>query len=94
METYCKKMIENAGKEYYLEYKMITHKSEVMDLGDITMYGIRIKLFGNGEFEYSDLREVCSKPQKALQLIKLMFDKSILPQNAQSYIDTFFKNKS
>ncbi len=86
METFCKKDIDYGGNICCLEYKMLEKRTQIMDIGEITMYGMRIKLYGFGEFQYACINEICSKPQKILQLIKYMFDKCIVPNEAEIFL--------
>lgn len=90
MEVYCKK--EAYGGT--LEYKMIERFEDRSALGRIKTYGLSVKFYSEGDFDYYCVEDVASKPQVVLQLIKYLFDKNVKPKNAYANIENFIKTNS
>ena len=89
MEIYCSKNIGDSG---VLEYKMTVDRQEHADLGKINLYGIRVKYCSEDDFSYYSADSIASKPQTVLQIIKHLFDKSVMPEKVYENIESFLKS--
>ncbi|MBQ6381481.1 MAG: hypothetical protein IJJ41_07815 [Clostridia bacterium] len=89
MEVFCRKKTAGGGD---LEYKMVESKTEHAELGRISVYGLRVKYASRDNFSYYSAGNLACKPQVILQIIKYLFDKSVMPENVYENIECFFKS--
>ena len=88
MEVFCRKEIGQSG---ILEYKMTLNKQEHEELGSISVYGMRVKYCAPDDFRYYNAENVSSKPQRVLQIIKHLFDRSVMPEDVYAYMQDFMR---
>ncbi|MBR2590980.1 MAG: hypothetical protein IKE65_08660 [Clostridia bacterium] len=89
MEVFCSKQISNGGT---LEYKMVESSREHGELGNISVYGLRVKYMSADDFMYYSAENLTSKPQPVLQLIKCLFDENVLPDKVYENIARFLNS--
>ncbi|MBE6818950.1 MAG: hypothetical protein E7517_07340 [Ruminococcaceae bacterium] len=89
MEIFCRKQAGEAGQ---LEYKMVESKSQQGELGAISVYGLRIKYCARDDFSYYSVPDLSQKPQVILQIIKYLFDRSVMPEQAGESIEAFLES--
>lgn len=88
MEIFCSKRIGNSG---VLEYKLVQGRQEHTEWGSMNIYGIRVKYCAPDDFQYYSADNVASKPQTLLQVIKYLFDKSVMPGDVFEHMEVFLK---
>ncbi|MBR0413524.1 MAG: hypothetical protein IJI67_00455 [Clostridia bacterium] len=89
MEIFCRKETGETGQ---LEYKMVESKAQRGELGTVSVYGLRIKYSAPDNFEYYSAPDLSSKPQVILQVIKYLFDRSVMPEQAGESIEAFLQS--
>ena len=89
MEVFCKKKTDEGGE---LEYKMVETKAEHEGLGRVSVYGLRVKYCAAGDFSYYSAENISSKPQVILQIIKYLFDKSVMPEQVYESMESFLQS--
>lgn len=94
MEIFCKKEGTQNGKKSLTEYKLISNTLKLGTLGSVKSYGVSVKRFSKGNFEYCLYRDISEKPNTVIKLIKKMFDKGISPEQSKGFVDEFLQKSS
>lgn len=71
---------------------MICKKSSNSEFGEFVTYGIRSKYMADDDFRYMNIDDVAPKPQLIMQIIKKLFDESVMPENTFDAVEDFLRS--